>query len=62
MAKKLQVQLVRSLIGVPEAQRRIIQSLGLGKRMSSVTHEASAKVVGELEKVVHLVKIEEAGA
>lgn len=62
MAKKLEVTLVRSTIGIPEAQQKIVKSLGLGKRMSSVTHEASTKVVGELEKIVHLVEIKEAGA
>ncbi len=62
MAKKIEIQLVRSLIGVPETQRRIVKSLGLKKRLSSVTREACPRVLGELEKIVHLVKIAEAGA
>lgn len=62
MAKKLEVTLVRSTIGVPEAHRKIVKSLGLGKRLSSVTREATHQVVGELEKIVHLVDIKEAGA
>jgi large subunit ribosomal protein L30 len=59
MAKKVKIELVRSLISVPESQKRIIRSLGLKKRLSSVERVASVKVIGELEKVVHLVRIEE---
>lgn len=59
MAKKLKVELVRSLIGVSEAHKKIVKSLGLKKRLSTVEHQATPKVIGELEKVVHLVRIEE---
>lgn len=59
MPKKIKVELVRSLIGVPESQKRIVKSLGLGKRLSTAEHLATPKVIGELEKVVHLVRIEE---
>lgn len=59
MAKKLKVQLVRSLIGVKETQKRTVQSLGLRKRLDCVEREVSPNLLGELRKVVHLVRIEE---
>lgn len=59
MAKRLKVQLVKSLISTTESQRATAKSLGLRRRMQVVEHTASPKVLGELEKLVHLVRIEE---
>jgi large subunit ribosomal protein L30 len=59
MAKKLKIQLVRSVIGCTGKQRRTIESLGLYKRMQTVIHDATPGVIGKLEKMVHLLKIEE---
>jgi ribosomal protein L30 len=59
MAKRLKVQLVKSLIKTTGTQRATARSLGLSRRMQVVEHPVSAKVLGELEKLVHLVRIEE---
>lgn len=60
MAKKLSIKLVRSLIGTTEKQRRIVESLGLKKRLATVTHTADAGLIGKLEKVQHLLEVTEA--
>lgn len=55
---KLAVKLLRSTIGRPPNQRKIIQVLGL-RRMNQVrVHDDGPRVWGMLEKVIHLVKIE----
>lgn len=56
---KLQVTLVRSLIGRPENQRVTVKTLGLRKINQSVTHEDNAAIRGMINKVNHLVKVEE---
>ena len=60
MAKKIKVTLVRSLIGQKPAKRGTVRSLGLRKISSSVVHEATPSLLGMVNAVAHLVKIEEA--
>lgn len=60
MAKKIKVTLVRSLIGQKPAKRETVRSLGLRKISSSVVHEATPSILGMVNAVAHLVKIEEA--
>lgn len=57
---KLKVTLVRSLIGRPEVQRQVVRSLGLGKTNSVVEHHDTPQIRGMINKVAHLVKVEEA--
>ncbi|CCO07816.1 50S ribosomal protein L30 [Desulfotomaculum varum] len=57
---KLKITLVRSLIGRPEAQRKIVRALGLGKTNSVVEKSDSPAIRGMINKVAHLVKVEEA--
>ncbi|GAB6178886.1 50S ribosomal protein L30 [Desulfotomaculum defluvii] len=57
---KLKITLVRSLIGRPEAQRKIVRALGLGKTNSIVEQTDSPNIRGMINKVSHLVKVEEA--
>lgn len=57
--EKLRVTLVKSLIGRPRNQRVIVRTLGLGKVHSQVFLKDIPAVRGALDKVKHLVKIEE---
>ncbi|MHA6481135.1 50S ribosomal protein L30 [Paenibacillus sp. strain BS8-2] len=56
---KLQITLVRSLIGRNEKQRATVEALGLRKIRQSVVHDDSAAVRGMVNAVNHLVKVEE---
>lgn len=57
---KLKITLVRSLIGRPEEQRKVVRALGLGKTNSVVEQQDNPQVRGMINKVSHLVKVEEA--
>ncbi|HEC2197466.1 TPA: 50S ribosomal protein L30 [Staphylococcus delphini] len=56
---KLQITLIKSVIGRPETQRKTVKALGLGKVNSSVTVEDNAAIRGQINKVSHLVSVEE---
>ena len=56
---KLQITLVRSLIGRNEKQRATVQSLGLSKIRQSVVLNDSPAIRGMVNHVGHLVKVEE---
>ncbi|ADV06421.1 50S ribosomal protein L30 [Staphylococcus pseudintermedius] len=56
---KLQITLTKSVIGRPETQRKTVKALGLGKVNSSVTVEDNAAIRGQINKVSHLVSVEE---
>lgn len=56
-ANSIKIKLVRSLIGTPEAQRRVVRGLGLTKKDQVVEHFESAKIMGMVNKVSHLVEI-----
>lgn len=60
MAKKIKITLVRSLIGRPEKQRQIVKGLGLRKSQSSVERVATPEILGMINKVPHLLHVEEA--
>jgi large subunit ribosomal protein L30 len=51
---------VRSVIRRPGSQKRTIEALGLRRLHQSVSHEATPQVLGMIEKVKHLLKVEEA--
>ncbi|OPZ71732.1 MAG: 50S ribosomal protein L30 [Firmicutes bacterium ADurb.Bin456] len=57
---KLKITLVRSLIGRPETQKVTVRTLGLRKINSSVIKPDSPQVRGMIDKVGHLLKVEEA--
>ncbi|MCL6638774.1 MAG: 50S ribosomal protein L30 [Firmicutes bacterium] len=57
---KLKITLVRSTIGRPEDQKVTVRTLGLRKLHSTVVHEDSPAVRGMIEKVRHLLQVEEA--
>lgn len=56
--EKIKVTLVKSQIGVPKIQKRTIKALGLNKVNSSIEHNANAQILGMIQKVQHLVKVE----
>lgn len=57
---RLKITLVRSPIGRPQDQRVTVRTLGLGKLNSSVEHEDSPQIRGMVNKVKHLLRVEEA--
>ena len=60
MAKKIKVTLVKSVIGQKPEKKATVRSLGLKKISSSVVQEATPAVLGMVDAVAHLVKVEEA--
>jgi len=56
---KIRVTWVKSYIGKEESQRRTIRSLGLHRLNQSVVREDTLSVRGMINKVRHLVKVEE---
>ena len=56
-ANSIKIKLVRSLIGTPEDQRRVVRGLGLTKKDQVVEHFESATIMGMVNKVSHLVEI-----
>jgi large subunit ribosomal protein L30 len=58
--KKLKLTLVKSAIGYTVRTKATVRALGLRRINYSVTHEDTPAVRGMIEKVRHLVKIEEA--
>lgn len=56
----LKVTLRRSLIGRPKNQHRVLQSLGLGKKInSSVVVPDTDGTRRAIKRVIHLVEVEE---
>jgi large subunit ribosomal protein L30 len=56
---KLQITLVRSLIGRPEDQRATVNTLGLRKINKTVVHNDNPAIRGMINKVSHLVSVTE---
>jgi large subunit ribosomal protein L30 len=57
--KKLRVTLVKSPIGYNKRQKATVKALGLGRMNSSVVHDDTPPVRGMINKIIHLVKVEE---
>ena len=55
MGEMVKVTLVHSYIGRPEAQRKILRGMGLGKVNKSVVLNDTPQVRGMIRKVTHLV-------
>ncbi|MFC0190553.1 50S ribosomal protein L30 [Fictibacillus aquaticus] len=62
MAKKLEITLTRSVIGRPENQRVVVKTLGLRKMHQTVVHEDNAAIRGMVNKVSHLLTVNEIDA
>ena len=56
---KLKITQIKSSIGASAQQKKNLDALGLRKMNATVEHEASAIILGMVEKVKHLVKVEE---
>lgn len=56
---KIKVTLVKSTIGQTPKKRATVRSLGLRKINSTAEHEANPAILGMVEAVSHLVKVEE---
>lgn len=59
MTGKLQITLVKSMIGRPKKQRRILRGMGLTKLNRSVELENTPEIRGMVNKVSHLVSAKE---
>ena len=57
---KLRITWVKSAIGYNESQRRTLASLGFHRLNQSVVRDDSMSLRGMIDKVRHLVKVEEA--
>ena len=56
---KLEITLVRSLIGSKEAQRGTVRALGLTKIRQTVIHDDTPQIRGMIHKVQHLISVRE---
>ena len=56
---KIKIKQVRSKINRPERQKRTLQALGLRKINQTVEVEATPQILGMVNKVKHLVDVEE---
>jgi large subunit ribosomal protein L30 len=57
--KKVRITYTKSSIGYHESQKATIKALGLRKLSQTVEHEDSAAIRGMINKVSHLVTVEE---
>ena len=56
---KLKITQIKSRIGSSALQKKNLDALGLRKINQTVAHDDSAIILGMVEKVKHLVRIEE---
>jgi large subunit ribosomal protein L30 len=56
---KLRITWVKSGIGYNEVQKRTLKALGFHRLNQSVTHDDCRPIRGMINKVKHLVKVEE---
>ncbi len=57
--KKVRITQVRSAINRPKRQKLTLEALGIKKLNRPKDHEATPQVLGMIDKVKHLLKIEE---
>jgi large subunit ribosomal protein L30 len=62
MAKKIKIVQTGSVIDRPVIQKRTIKALGLARPMHFVIKNDTPQIRGMVEKVSHLVKVEEVEA
>ena len=58
--KTIQVTLIRSPIGYEKSQKETVRALGLTKMHQTVVKEDNPSIRGMINKVIHLVQVEEA--
>lgn len=59
MSAKLKITLIKSMVGRPEKQRKVLRGMGLTKLNKSVWLEDTPSIRGMINAVSHLVKAEE---
>ncbi|MBU0474854.1 MAG: 50S ribosomal protein L30 [Bacteroidetes bacterium] len=59
MAKKLNITQTKSVIDRPKTQKLTIESLGLGRPNYNIIHNDTPQIRGMINKVSHLLKVEE---
>ena len=57
---KLRITWIKSGIGYPQDQKRTLKALGFHRLNQSVTQEDRPSVRGMINKVKHLIRVEEA--
>ncbi len=57
--KRIRVKQVRSKIRRPQNQKRTLEALGLRKMNQVVEHDATPTILGMVNKVKHLISVEE---
>ncbi|HSO78220.1 MAG TPA: 50S ribosomal protein L30 [Bacteroidales bacterium] len=55
---KIRITQTKSKIGQPENQKRILAALGIKKMHQTVEHDDTPQIMGMVEKLRHLVKVE----
>jgi large subunit ribosomal protein L30 len=58
--KQIKLTLIHSPIGYTERAKKTVRALGLRRLNYSVVHQDTPALRGMLDKVIHLVKVEEA--
>jgi len=56
---KVRITQIKSKIGSTERQKRTLEALGIKKLHNPVELESTPQILGMVEKVRHLVKVEE---
>ena len=56
---KIKIQQIKSQIGRLKNQKRTLEALGLRKMNQVVEHEATPQILGMINKVKHLISVEE---
>jgi large subunit ribosomal protein L30 len=56
---KIKITQIKSGIGSTKRQKATIEALGIKKMHYSVEHETTPEIMGMVNKVKHLVKVEE---
>jgi len=56
---KLRITQVKSSIGSTKRQKATLEALGLKKLNQTVEHEATPQIVGMVNKMRHLISVEE---
>lgn len=62
MAKMLKITLVKSPIGAVPKNKAVVESMGLRKLNQSITLPDNASTRGQIQKISHLLKVEEVEA
>lgn len=55
---RIRITQIKSKNGKPERQKRTLEALGIHKLNHSVEHEATPQIIGMVEKIRHLLKVE----